>query len=107
MPSIHPSHWLSAMVSARVTIAIPRVAILGLVMGSAVTALAYRIPRGRSWVRGRSACPACGAVLQVRDLIPLLSFVLARGRCRHCGGRIAWRYPLTELWCGAWALLLF
>jgi leader peptidase (prepilin peptidase)/N-methyltransferase len=80
---------------------------IGLIMGSAVTALAYRVPRGRSWIRGRSACPACGGVLSAFDLIPLLSFVLARGRCRHCGARIGWRYPITELMCGAWALLLF
>ena len=83
------------------------VAVLGLVMGSAVTALAYRLPRGHSWIRGRSACPTCGAVLRPRDLVPVLSFLIARGRCRHCGARIAWRYPLTELWCGAWALLLY
>lgn len=82
-------------------------AMLGLLMGSAVTALAYRIPRGRSWVRGRSACPACGATLQPIDLVPVLSFVVSRGRCRHCGARIAWRYPLTELLCAAWALLLY
>jgi leader peptidase (prepilin peptidase)/N-methyltransferase len=81
--------------------------ILGLVMGSAVTAIAWRIPRGISWLRGRSACPACGTVLGVRDLLPVLSFALGRGRCRHCQAPIAWRYPLTELWCGAWALLVY
>ncbi len=80
---------------------------LGLAMGSGVTALAWRLPRGRSWVRGRSACPACGTPLAARDLIPVLSFILARGRCRRCGGRIAWRYPITELACAAWALLLY
>jgi leader peptidase (prepilin peptidase)/N-methyltransferase len=79
----------------------------GLVMGSAVTALAHRLPRHISWVRGRSACPACATALGPADLVPLLSFLLARGRCRHCGARIAWRYPLTELLCAAWAVLLF
>jgi leader peptidase (prepilin peptidase)/N-methyltransferase len=79
----------------------------GLVMGSAVTALSYRVPRGLSWVRGRSACPSCHAPLGFLDLIPVLSFALSRGRCRHCGARIAWRYPLTELWCAAWTLLLY
>jgi len=78
----------------------------GLVMGSAVTALAHRVPRGTSWVRGRSACPSCGATLTPLDLVPVLSFALARGRCRHCGARIAWRYPITELACAAWAVLL-
>lgn len=80
---------------------------LGLVMGSAVTALAHRVPRGISWVHGRSACPACNASLEVRDLIPVFSFLLSRGRCRHCGARIAWRYPITELVCAAWSLLLY
>jgi leader peptidase (prepilin peptidase)/N-methyltransferase len=81
--------------------------VMGLVMGSAVTAIAYRVPRGRSWIHGRSACPSCGAALGPRDLMPVLSFALARGRCRHCGAKVSWRYPITELWCGLWAALLF
>ena len=81
--------------------------VLGLAMGSAVTAISWRIPRGVSWIHGRSACPRCGATLGALDLIPVLSFVISRGRCRHCGVRIGWRYPLTELWCGAWAVLLY
>jgi leader peptidase (prepilin peptidase)/N-methyltransferase len=83
------------------------VAVLGLVMGSAVSAIAWRVPRGRSWVRGRSACPSCDIVLRPADLVPLVSFVASRGRCRHCGAAIGWRYPLTELLCGAWAVLLY
>jgi leader peptidase (prepilin peptidase)/N-methyltransferase len=83
------------------------VGVLGLVMGSAVTALAYRVPRDRSWVRGRSECPSCHHLLGLPDLIPLVSFAIHRGRCRHCGERIAWRYPLTEVMCAAWALLLY
>ena len=82
------------------------VALLGLVMGSAVTAIAWRVPRGRSWIRGRSACPSCGTTLGVLDLIPVLSWVLARGKCRHCGAPVSWRYPLTEVLCVSWALLL-
>jgi leader peptidase (prepilin peptidase)/N-methyltransferase len=81
--------------------------LIGLVMGSAVTALAWRVPRGISWVQGRSACPSCGTTLTALDLIPLLSFALGRGRCRHCRATIGWRYPLTELWCGTWAVLVF
>jgi leader peptidase (prepilin peptidase)/N-methyltransferase len=82
-------------------------AVLGLVMGSAVTSLSWRLPRQLTWARGRSLCPTCGAALRPADLVPLFSFLLARGRCRHCGARIAWRYPLTELVCAAWAVLLF
>ncbi len=81
--------------------------VLGLVVGSAVTAIAYRVPRGLSWIAGRSACPACRTTLGPLDLIPVLSFLLARGRCRHCHAGVAWRYPLTELWCGAWGVLVF
>jgi leader peptidase (prepilin peptidase)/N-methyltransferase len=80
--------------------------LLGVVMGSAASAIAWRVPRGRSWVRGRSACPACGAELTAFDLVPLLSYLGSRGRCRHCGARIGWRYPVTELLCGAWAVLV-
>jgi len=82
-------------------------AAFGLIMGSAVTAIAWRVPREISWVRGRSACPACGATLGPADLVPLFSFCFARGRCRHCHAPISRRYPLTELLCGTWAVLLF
>lgn len=81
--------------------------VFGLILGSAVTAIAWRVPRGVSWARGRSACPSCGHELGALDLVPVLSFLLARGRCRHCGARVAWRYPLTELWCGAWAIMVY
>ena len=82
-------------------------ALFGLAMGSAVTSLAHRVPRDRSWVRGRSACPSCDAQLGARDLVPLFSFLASRGRCRHCGTPISWRYPITEGMCAAWAVLLF
>ncbi len=81
------------------------VTVLGLVMGSAVTALSWRLPRGESWVRGRSKCPGCGHALGVADLAPVLSWLASHGRCRHCGARVPVRYPLIELLCGAWALL--
>ena len=81
--------------------------VFGLTLGSAITAIAWRVPRGISWFHGRSACPKCDTPLRVLDLIPLVSFALSLGRCRHCGVRVAWRYPLTELWCAVWAVLLF
>jgi leader peptidase (prepilin peptidase)/N-methyltransferase len=81
------------------------VTILGLIMGSAVTALSWRVPRGESWVHGRSRCPKCGHVLGVLDLFPVLSWLASRGRCRHCGVRVSARYPFIEATCGAWALL--
>src|SRR5207248_3733925 len=82
-------------------------ALFGLVMGSAVSAIAHRLPRRISWVAGRSRCPACDHVLGPLDLLPVLSFAMSRGRCRHCGARVSWRYPLIELTCAAWALLLY
>lgn len=81
--------------------------ILGLVMGSAVTALSFRIPRERSWIHGYSACPSCDRPLRPLDLIPVASFVMTRGRCRYCGAAIGWRYPITELVCAAWAMLVY
>jgi leader peptidase (prepilin peptidase) / N-methyltransferase len=72
-------------------------ALLGLVFGSFGTAVAYRIPRRESFVRGRSKCPGCGETIAARDNIPLLGFALQHGRCRSCGERISWRYPAMEL----------
>jgi leader peptidase (prepilin peptidase)/N-methyltransferase len=71
---------------------------LGLILGSFATALSYRVPRGISIAAvKRSRCPACRKSLGVPDLVPLLSWVFLKGRCRHCGARIGWRYPLIEL----------
>ncbi len=71
--------------------------VLGLVAGSFVTAVAHRVPRGISIAAARSECPACGAQIAAYDNIPVLSWVLLRGRARCCGARISPRYPLTEL----------
>lgn len=79
--------------------------LLGLVLGSAITALVHRIPRGLSWVHGRSRCPGCGHELGALDLVPVLSWLRTLGRCRHCGAPVSPRYPLTELACGLWAVL--
>jgi leader peptidase (prepilin peptidase)/N-methyltransferase len=79
--------------------------VLGLVMGSAVTALVHRLPRGIPWTTGRSACPACGHVLGVADLVPLFSWLSTLGHCRHCHAPIPPRYPLIEALCAAWAML--
>ncbi|WP_085884449.1 prepilin peptidase [Oceanibacterium hippocampi] len=65
-------------------------------VGSFLDLLATRMPTGRNWIAGRSACESCGATLAVRDLVPFAGFALNRGRCRHCGGTIPWRHPATE-----------
>jgi leader peptidase (prepilin peptidase)/N-methyltransferase len=78
---------------------------LGAIFGSAVTALSWRLPRGRSWASGRSRCPACDHVLGPLELVPLLSWLASRARCRSCGARIPLRYPVIELACALWAVL--
>ena len=70
---------------------------LGLIVGSFLNVVIYRVPRGLSIVRPGSACPACHAPIRARDNIPLVSWVLLRGRCRSCAAPISPRYPLVEL----------
>ena len=83
------------------------VAFFGASIGSFLTLATYRLPRDmKIGGRERSRCPACGTQLTVRDLVPILSWGLARGRCRHCRARVSVRYPLTELACAAGAAWL-
>jgi prepilin signal peptidase PulO-like enzyme (type II secretory pathway) len=70
--------------------------LLGMCFGSLNSLLIYRLPRGLPIGRTRSRCPACHHVLGVRDLIPLLSWLMHRGMCRHCGVRVSWHYPALE-----------
>jgi leader peptidase (prepilin peptidase)/N-methyltransferase len=69
----------------------------GLVVGSFLNVCVHRLPRGLSLVRPRSHCPACSAPVRWYDNIPLLSYLLLRGRCRSCQARISLQYPLIEL----------
>ncbi len=70
--------------------------LLGLVVGSFLNVVTYRIPLGRSVVRPRSSCPACGHEIRAGDNVPVLSWLLLRGHCRDCGVAISLRYPLVE-----------
>jgi leader peptidase (prepilin peptidase) / N-methyltransferase len=72
----------------------------GLLIGSFITVVAHRVPRGESIVGPRSRCPACGVQIAAYDNLPLVSWLALRGRARCCGTRIAVRYPLTELLLG-------
>lgn len=74
--------------------------IAGLILGSFIALLTQRWPAGRSVVRGRSQCDACGRTLAARDLVPLLSVLASKGRCRQCGGAIALRHSWIELAAG-------
>lgn len=84
----------------------------GLLVGSFLNVVVWRLPRGESIVIPPSACPACGARIRARDNIPVASWLLLRGRCRACTAPISARYPLVELATGlafagvaAWALV--
>ena len=68
----------------------------GLLIGSFVTVVAHRVPRGESVVGGRSHCPACGAQIAAYDNVPVFSWALLGGKARCCGAAISPRYPLTE-----------
>jgi leader peptidase (prepilin peptidase) / N-methyltransferase len=69
----------------------------GLLLGSFLNVVAYRLPRGESLAVPASRCPGCDAAIKPYDNVPVLSWLLLRGRCRSCGQSIAWRYPLVEL----------
>lgn len=88
--------FLAAQLPPLSTLAVP-LAAFGLVFGSFITALSYRLPRGESIARGRSHCPACGHVLGAADLVPVVSWAVHGGACRHCRAKISWRYPAIEL----------
>ena len=79
--------------------------LLGLSIGSFLNVVCLRLPRGRSIVRPRSMCPECGHAIAWFDNIPVLSYLLLRGRCRNCRGRISPQYPAVELVTGLLFLL--
>lgn len=72
-------------------------ALLGACVGSFLNVVAWRLPREESVVHPGSHCPRCGTALRWFENVPVLSWLLLRGRCRHCGAPIAARYPLVEL----------
>jgi leader peptidase (prepilin peptidase)/N-methyltransferase len=74
--------------------------IWGAMLGSFLNVVAHRVPRRASVVRGRSRGPRCGAAVRPRDNVPVLGWILLRGRCRDCAAPIAARYPLVEAACG-------
>ena len=71
--------------------------VFGLVVGSFLNVVIWRVPRKESVVTPGSHCPGCDAPLGAIENVPVLSWVALRGRCRHCGTRISARYPLVEL----------
>jgi len=80
--------------------------VAGLLLGSFLNVVITRLPRGESIVSPPSRCPRCRARIEPWDNIPVVSYLLLRGRCRHCRKRIHWRYPVVELTAGALLWLL-
>ena len=72
------------------------IGLLGLLIGSFLNVVIYRLPRGESLNRPASRCPSCGKPVKPYDNVPVLSWLILRGRCRSCGASISVRYPLVE-----------
>ncbi|MDP2909938.1 MAG: prepilin peptidase [bacterium] len=71
--------------------------LLGLIAGSFLNCVIYRIEAGKSFIKERSICPKCKHILAWYDLFPILSFMALRGKCRYCKEKISWQYPAVEL----------
>jgi leader peptidase (prepilin peptidase)/N-methyltransferase len=83
------------------------IALFGLIWGSFLNVVIYRLPRGLSLVRPPSGCPRCGRRIRPYDNIPVISFLLLRGKCRDCGARIPFVYPAVEILTAASFLILY
>lgn len=81
--------------------------IFGAAIGSFLNVCIYRMPAKTSIIKPASRCPQCLTPLHFYDNIPIISFAILRGKCRSCGGKISWRYPLVELLTAIFAVMLF
>lgn len=79
---------------------------MGLLLGSFLNVIILRLKSGEKIALGRSHCPHCGQTLAAYELVPLLSFILQKGRCRHCQKKISWQYPLVEFFTGGLFVLI-
>jgi leader peptidase (prepilin peptidase)/N-methyltransferase len=78
------------------TVTVVLIAVFGLVWGSFLNVVIFRVPRGMSLLRPPSSCPGCGARILPYDNVPVLSYLILRGKCRKCGRRISHVYPTVE-----------
>lgn len=83
------------------------IGILGIILGSFINALVWRLKHHKNWKTERSICPNCKKVLTPKDLIPVVSWVLLKGRCRYCKKPISKQYPLVELLTGLLFVMSF
>ncbi len=80
--------------------------IFGLFLGSLLNNIALRLEKEEDFLFSRSKCPHCGKILTWKELIPLLSFIFQKGKCKNCQQKISLRYPLVELITGLWVYFL-
>jgi leader peptidase (prepilin peptidase)/N-methyltransferase len=81
--------------------------IFGAVVGSFLNVCIFRLPAKISIIKPLSQCPHCHHPIRFYDNIPLISYIVLKGKCRDCGGKISWRYPLVELLTALLSLFLF
>ncbi len=81
--------------------------LLGLTVGSFLNVVVCRLETKEPIISGRSHCPQCGALLKWFDLIPILSFLIQKGKCRYCKKKISWQYPIVEIATALLFLLIF
>ncbi|MBI4858645.1 MAG: prepilin peptidase [Acetobacterium woodii] len=81
--------------------------VIGIVVGSFLNVVIYRVPKELSFTKGRSFCPHCNAQIKGYHNVPVFSYLWLRGKCADCGERIAIRYPLVELFTGMMAIVIF
>jgi leader peptidase (prepilin peptidase)/N-methyltransferase len=81
--------------------------VLGSILGSFYNVVIYRLPRGESIIKPPSHCPRCGAFIRWYDNLPIVSYILLRGRCRECGAKISPRYPIVEATSGLLAVVCY
>jgi leader peptidase (prepilin peptidase)/N-methyltransferase len=89
------------MTAVEIVFRVTALGLFGIVFGSFLTVVIHRVPAGESLLRPRSRCPACGSPLRNVDNVPVVSWLVLRGRCHACGAGISAVYPLTELATGA------
>ena len=81
--------------------------LFGLIIGSFLNVVVYRLKHKKNFLKGRSFCTHCKKTLSAIDLVPVLSFIFLRGKCRHCQKRISKQYPMVELGTGIVFLILY
>ena len=80
----------------------------GAIFASFITCTAWRVVRGEDWMLGHSHCDTCGHELSTADLFPIISYIALKGKCRYCGTKLSWQYPMVEFANGlGYAMIVF